>query len=240
MSVEAEGLYYTYPDGTEALRGVNLRVEKGETLVLLGPNGSGKTTLLLILGCLLQAQKGSLRICGVEVNRENISKVRRRVGVVFQNPDDQVIAPTVYDDVAFGIRNLGHDEGYVERRVDEVLKLLNIHELKYKNPDNLSGGQKKKVAIAGILAMGPEVIIMDEPTSGLDGFGFRSIVEIVESLKGERTLIIATHDMDLAETVGDRFAYIFDGRIVHECKKIDYSLAAQLGIRCYMRGVERC
>lgn len=239
-AIEAENLHYTYSDGTAALRGVNLTVENGETLVLLGPNGSGKTTLLLILGCLLHAQKGRLRVCGVEVNDKNIGRVRRKVGVVFQNPDDQVIAPTVYDDVAFGVRNLGYDEEEVERRVSDVLKLLDIYELRQKNPDNLSGGQKKKVAIAGILAMRPEVIIMDEPTSGLDGFGFKSIVEIIEGLRGEHTMIIATHDMDLAETVGERFAYLYKGRIVHESPEIDYSLAAQLGIRCYMRGVEKC
>ncbi len=233
--IEAEDVHYTYHDGTEALRGVNLTVDKGETLIMLGPNGSGKTTLLLILSCLLRMQRGVLRICGVEVNSKNIEDVRRKVGIVFQNPDDQIIAPTVYDDVAFGVRNLGYDEETVRARVDNALNLLGIEELRNKNPDKLSGGQKRKVAIAGVLAMDPEIIIMDEPTAGLDGFGFRSIVDIINRLRGNRTLIIATHDMDLAESVGDRFVYLHRGEIVHESGRLDYSLALQLGIRCPLR-----
>ncbi len=235
LAIEAVGLSYTYPDGTVALKNVSLKVKRGETVVLLGPNGSGKTTLLLILSCLLQPQSGILRIMGKDVNKKNMKEVRKRVGIVFQNPDDQVIAPTVYDDVAFGLRNLGYDEEFIAKRVDEVLKMLGLEDLRNKNPDNLSGGQKKRVAIAGILAMDPEIIIMDEPTSGLDGIGFEMICEIIEKLK-RKTLIIATHDMDFAEVVGDRYIYMKSGEIVHESERIDYQLSKRLGIRSFLRG----
>ena len=235
LAVEAVKISYTYSDGTIALKNVNLSIDEGETVVLLGPNGSGKTTLLLILSCLLQPQSGILKIRGKKVNKKNLDEVRRHVGIVLQNPDDQVIAPIVYDDIAFGLRNLGYDEEFVARRVDEILKTMNLEELKYKNPDYLSGGQKKKVAIAGILAMDPEIIIMDEPTAGLDGIGFKMMCEVVEKLKN-KTLIIATHDMDFAEVVGNRYVYIKDGRIVHESEEIDYQLSNKLGIRSFLRG----
>ncbi len=232
----AENIHYTYDDGTIALRGVDLKVGEGECVVLLGPNGSGKTTLLLILGCLYVAQKGRLRINGIEVNKKSLERARRSVGMVFQNPDDQVISPTVYDDIAFGPRNLGFDENEVKRRVESILRVLDIKHLRNKNPDYLSGGQKRIVAIAGILAMDPKIVVMDEPTAGLDGKSFRAILRIINNLRGRKTLIIATHDLDFAEAVGDRFVYMYNGKVVGESDEINYTLAERLGVRCFLRG----
>ncbi len=235
-AIEAENLHYTYSDGTKALKGVTLNVKEGETVVILGANGSGKTTLLLILSCLLLPQKGMLKIMGEIVNKKNADEIRRRVGIVFQNPDDQVIAPTVYDDIAFGLRNLGFDESVIKKKVDEMLKRFDLEDLKDKNPDYLSGGQKKRVAIAGITIMDPDIVIMDEPTAGLDGKSFRAVLNIIEQFRGEKTLILSTHDIDFAEAVGDRFVYLNNGRVIRESDEVDYQFAEKLGLRCFLKG----
>ncbi len=214
--IVAEGVRYRYPDGTTALNGVSLRVGRGEKVAIVGRNGSGKTTFLLCLCGLLKAE-GRIEIDGVDVRDER--RIRRKVGMVFQNADDQVFSPTVYDDVAFGPRNLGYED--VEERVESALRMLGIEHLKDRNPSNLSGGEKKKVAIAGVIAMDPKVLLVDEPTAGLDHEGIHEIFNILEELSEVgKTIVIATHDLDFAYSWADRIVLMERGRVVAEGKDV--------------------
>ena len=231
--IEAVDLWFSYGDNP-VLRGVNFRAEKGEVTVLLGRNGTGKSTLLMNLNGLLRPFKGEIYVDGVRVkyDRRSLTELRRKVGYVFQNPDDQIIAPTVWQDVAFGPKNLGLGDEEVSRAVGEALRAVGLEGYENRLCNKLSGGEKKKVSIAGVLAMRPEYIIMDEPTAGLDGVGLRNMVELVEKLKREgKSLIISTHDLDFAMDVGDRFVILSEGRVVYDGEKIDYSLAEKHGIR---------
>ena len=214
--IRAEGVRYVYSDGTLALRGVNFRAERGEKVAIVGRNGSGKTTLLLCLCGLLKAE-GRIEIDGVSVRDER--RIRRIVGMVFQNADDQVFSSTVFDDVAFGPRNLRLDD--VEGRVEWALRLLGIEHLKEKNPANLSGGEKKKVAIAGVIAMDPKVLLVDEPTAGLDHEGIHEIFNVLEELSEMgKTVVVATHDLDFALSWADRIVLMDRGEIVAEGDEI--------------------
>ncbi len=211
-------LYYTYPDGTEALKGINFTAMQGEKIAVIGPNGSGKSTLFYHLNSLFFPTKGSVCINEEEITKKNLDKIRMTVGLVFQDPDDQLFAPTVWDDVAFGPRNTGLSKREVEGRVDNALKMLNIAGLKDKSPDNLSGGQKRLVSIADVLAMNPEIIVLDEPTSNLDPRSSSSLMHLLLDLntKMNITLIIATHDIDAVPLYAERI-YIMDrGRFVAE------------------------
>ncbi len=208
--IVVENVRYRYPDGTEALKGVSFEVERGEKVAIVGRNGSGKTTLLMAI-CGLIKFDGRIEVCGVDVRDEK--RIRKIVGMVFQNPDDQVFLTTVFDDIAFGPKNLGMDD--VEGRVKRVLRLLGIEHLRNRNPSNLSGGEKKKVAIAGILAMDPEVLLVDEPTACLDHEGICEIFNILEELSSlGKTIVIATHDLEFATSWADRILVMDGGTIV--------------------------
>ena len=231
--IETRDLWFSYRNHP-VLRGVNFRAGKGEVTVLLGRNGAGKSTLLMHLNGLLRPQKGEVFVDGVKVryDRGSLRELRRKVGFVFQNPDDQIVAPTVWQDVAFGPRNLGLSEEEVEECVREALRAVGLEGYETRLCNGLSGGEKKRVSIAGVLAMGPDYIIMDEPTAGLDGPGLRNMVELVEELKNRsKTLIISTHDLDFALEVGDRFVILSGGRVVYEGEDMDFSIAEEHGIR---------
>ncbi|MEM3452938.1 MAG: ABC transporter ATP-binding protein, partial [Candidatus Hadarchaeum sp.] len=167
MAVEVKNLQYKYPDGTVALRGVNFWVKKGEKVYLLGPNGSGKSTLLLHFNGILKPQRGKVMILGKEISKWG-EEVKRIVGLVFQNPDDQLFMPTVYEDVAFGPVNLKLDESEVKKRVENALKTVGMKGCEERSPHHLSYGEKKRIAIATVLAMDPEILVLDEPTLSLD------------------------------------------------------------------------
>jgi len=231
--IETRNLWFSYRDNP-VLKGVNFRAGRGEVTILLGRNGAGKSTLLMHLNGLLKPLKGEVYVDGVKVryDKRSLKELRRKVGFVFQNPDDQIIAPTVWQDVAFGPKNLGFGDDEVLRNVSDALSAVGLKGYESRLCNGLSGGEKKRVSIAGVLAMQPEYIIMDEPTAGLDGTGLKNMVELVEELREEgKTLIISTHDLDFAKEVGDKFVILSEGRIVYEGDEIDYGLAEEHGIR---------
>ncbi|AAB99089.1 TPA: ATP-binding cassette domain-containing protein [Methanocaldococcus jannaschii] len=217
--VETKDLYFRYPDGTAVLKGINFKVKKGEMVSLLGPNGAGKSTLFLHFNGILRPTKGEVLIKGkpIKYDKKSLVEVRKTVGLVFQNPDDQIFAPTVKEDVAFGPLNLGLPKEEVEKRVKEALKAVGMEGFENKPPHHLSGGQKKRVAIAGILAMQPEVIVLDEPTAGLDPVGASKIMKLLYDLnKKGMTIIISTHDVDLVPVYADKVYVMYDGKILKE------------------------
>ena len=209
--VEIESLHFTYPDGTEALRDISLSVEEGEKVSLIGPNGAGKSTLLLHLNGIFRGD-GSVRIDGLPVEKGTLKAVRQKVGLVFQNPDDQLFCPTVFEDVAFGPQNLGLDADAVERRVEESLTAVGMEGASRKSPFRLSFGEKKKVAIATVLALRPSVLVIDEPTGNLDPRGRKGIIALLRELGG--TQIIATHDLPLVRELCSRTIVLDAGQKV--------------------------
>jgi cobalt/nickel transport system ATP-binding protein len=214
-AIETIELTYVYSDGTVALEGVNFAVERGEKVVLLGPNGAGKSTLLYHFNGLLTPTKGKVYVLGREVSKANLDFVRQKVGLVFQNPDDQLFAPTVFHDIAFGPRNIGLPEDEVKERVKWAIEVMGLKGLENKPPHRLSHGQKKRVAIAGVLAMKPEIIALDEPMAGLDPRTAHNLLDLLIGLNKEYgiTLIIATHDVDIAPLFSDRVYVLGSGRI---------------------------
>jgi len=215
--IETNDITYHYPDGTEALKRVNFKAAEGKIIALLGPNGAGKSTLFLHFNGILRPTSGSIIVNGKELkyDKKNLMKVRQNVGIVFQNPDDQLFAPTVVEDVAFGPMNMGLSKDEVERRVDDSLKRVGMEEFKKKAPHHLSWGQKKRVAIAGILAMKPKIMVLDEPTSGLDPKGASQIIRILYKLnKKGMTIIISTHDVDLVPLYAYQVYIISKGEII--------------------------
>ncbi|WP_414469178.1 ATP-binding cassette domain-containing protein [Methanobacterium sp. ACI-7] len=215
--IETRDITYEYPDGTKALDKVNFNAEEGKIVALLGPNGAGKSTLFLHFNGILRPTSGNITVNGreIEYDKKNLMKVRENVGIVFQNPDDQLFAPTVVEDVAFGPMNMGLSREEVEERVEESLKRVGMDEFKSKAPHHLSGGQKKRVAIAGILAMKPKIMVLDEPTSGLDPKGASQILRILYELNKEgMTIIISTHDVDLVPLYAYQVYILSSGKII--------------------------
>jgi len=214
-ALEIENLSYAYPDGTRALHGINLRVEKKKKTALLGTNGSGKTTLLYHLNGSIPAQEGEVRVMGRPVTKENLRLVRKMVGLLFDSPDNQLFSTTVYGDVAFGPRNMGLSGEEIEKRVGEAIRRVGIEDLGARPPYCLSLGQKKRTAIAGILAMNPEIMACDEPFSGLDPAVAGQFRDILDELKKQgRTLVYSTHDVDLAYGWADQVVVMKEGRIL--------------------------
>ncbi|MEM2866751.1 MAG: ABC transporter ATP-binding protein [Candidatus Hadarchaeales archaeon] len=213
-AVEIRNLRYTYPDGTRALRGVNLEVEEGESVFLMGPNGSGKSTLLLHLNGLLLPQSGEVKIFGLDP-RNGVGEIRRRVGLVFQDPDDQLFMPTVFEDVAFGPLHLGLGEREVRRRVKKALEEVGMRGFERRSPQHLSYGERKRVAIATVLSMDPELLALDEPTLGLDPWMRRKLLSLLRRLRRGRTLLMAGHDGELMELC-DRAYLLRGGRVEKE------------------------
>ncbi|MFH1464447.1 MAG: ABC transporter ATP-binding protein [Pseudomonadota bacterium] len=210
--VETLDLHHAYPDGTPGLQGVTLRITHGEAVALVGANGAGKSTLLLHLCGALLPTRGSVRVGDVPVTPGTLTLVRRAVGMVFQDPDDQLFLSTVREDVAFGPRNLGLPSEEVERRVREALARVGAGHLVDRPPYRLSGGEKRAVAIATVLSMSPDILVMDEPSSHLDPRSRRAVIALLRGF--EHTRIIATHDLDLALDVCPRAVVLGQGRVL--------------------------
>ena len=210
--LDVRGLAYAYPDGHQALYGVDLHVHSGEMVALLGPNGAGKTTLVLHLNGILSAGAGSVTVSGMPVARENLREIRRRVGIVFQDPDDQLFLGTVRQDVAFGPANLGVSGAALERRVMESLDRVGMADFVDRPPHLLSFGQRRRVAVARVLAMEPEILVLDEPSSNLDPASRRELAEILRSL--DVTVLMVTHDLPYALELCPRSVVLSDGVVV--------------------------
>ena len=210
LLIQVRDLHYNYPDGTPALQGVSFTLGSGETVAVLGANGSGKTTFLLHLVGLLRG-RGEIAVCGEALRKKNLEFARQKIGVLFQDSDDQLFMPTVAEDVAFGPLNMGLDEADVRRRVEESLRLVGMHEAASRPPYHLSAGEKRRVALAGVLAMDPEIIVLDEPATFLDPPGRSALIEILQSLPQAK--IIVTHDLDLARHLATRAVFFEKGRI---------------------------
>ncbi len=211
-SLDVQGLAYAYPDGHQALFGVNLLVGRGERVALLGPNGAGKTTLVLHLNGILTGGAGTVEVGGLPVVKANFAEVRRRVGIVFQDPDDQLFMPTVAEDVAFGPANLGLRGAELDTRVDEALTAVGMAEFKDRAPHHLSFGQRRRVAVATVLAMRPEILVLDEPSSNLDPASRRELADILRGL--DVTLLMVTHDLPYALELCPRSVILDNGIIV--------------------------
>lgn len=209
--VEADNLHYVYPDGTIGLKGLSFRITHGESVALVGENGAGKSTLLLHLNGYLSAAQGQIRIGDYPVSAKNLDSVRRSVGMVFQNSDDQLFMPTVFDDVAFGPMNLGLENIEVKQKVAQALETVGASHLRRRPPYRLSQGEKKSVAIATVLAMSPDILVMDEPTSSLDPSSRKRLIGLLKTF--QHTKIIATHDLDMAMDVCERTIVLHQGRI---------------------------
>jgi cobalt/nickel transport system ATP-binding protein len=211
-----ENLSYTYPDGIQALKNITISIRATEKVAIIGANGSGKSTLQLHLNGLLLPQKGRIQVGKWEVNQQNLPLIRNFIGLVFQNPDDQLFMPTVWEDVAFGPMNLGIKGVELKHRVIEAMQAVEINPDIYgqRNPENLSGGEKKRVAIAGVLAMQPQVLVLDEPSAQLDPRSRRHLINLLQSLP--LTQLIATHDLDLALELCSRTVVLSQGEIVYD------------------------
>jgi len=210
-SIVVDGLTFAYPDGTKALESVSFRVDHGESIALVGANGAGKSTLLMHLNGLLAPATGSVRIGDAPVIKSTLSDIRKTVGMVFQDPDDQLFMPTVADDVAFGPLNLGLPREDVDARIDDALARVGATALRDRPPYRLSGGEKRAVAIATVLAMYPSILVMDEPSSNLDPRARRRLIGLLGGF--EHTKIIATHDLDLAANLCERTIVMSGGTI---------------------------
>ena len=210
-SIEIDNLSFAYPDGHPALRQVCLHIQPGEKVALVGPNGAGKSTLILHLNGILTG-KGDICIAGLPVIKQNLGLVRARVGMVFQNPDDQLFSPTVYEDVAFGPLYQGLPVAEVKSRVAEALSVVNMLEYAQRVSHHLSMGEKKRIAIATVLSMRPEVLVLDEPTAGLDPRARRSLINLLDELP--LTMLVSTHDMLMVRDLFPRTVIMDEGCIV--------------------------
>lgn len=210
--VKFDNVHYRYPDGFEALRGVSFLITHGEKVALVGANGAGKSTLMLHMNGLLQATEGSVIIGDVLITKKTLPEIRRTVGLVFQNPDDQLFMPTVEEDVAFGPRNMKLTEEEVNRRVDRALEAVGVSELRHQAPYRLSGGQKRSAAIATVLSMEPDILILDEPSSNLDPHARRLLMAQIKEFY--HTVIVTSHDLDLVRQTCPRTIIMAHGQII--------------------------
>ncbi len=210
-TIEVKELSYAYPDGHVALREASLIIAPGEKVALVGPNGAGKSTLMLHLNGILQGQ-GCVRVCGLDVNDKTLGKVRAAVGLVFQNPDDQLFSPTVFDDVAFGPIYQGLKEAEVRERVATALDAVHMRDYAQRVSHHLSVGEKKRIAIATVLSMQPEILVLDEPSAGLDPRARRSLINQLRELP--QTMLVSTHDLRLVQELFPRTIIMDEGRIV--------------------------
>jgi len=217
--LEGRDIRYSYPRGMEAIRGISFHFRQGEKIALVGPNGAGKSTLMLMFNGMIRPDSGVMLFNNepMRYDKASLRMIRKRVGFVLQNPDRQIIAPTVYQDVAFGPTNLGYSEPEIRKAVEEALRQVGLEDVERRPPYHLSGGEKKRVAIAGVLAMNPDVLVFDEPTSGLDPSGSEDIMELLDELnQGGKTIIISTHDIELAYPWADRAILLLKGKILQE------------------------
>ncbi|MFZ8855532.1 MAG: energy-coupling factor ABC transporter ATP-binding protein, partial [Thermofilaceae archaeon] len=213
--VQVRGLYYTYPGGIEALKGVNLEVYQGEVLAMMGENGAGKTTLVKHFNGILKPTRGQVLVKGIDTRHASIAELSRIVGFVFQNPDHQLFADTVYEEVAFALRNFGYPEHVIESRVKWALNLMDLWKYRTRSPFSLSVGERKRLTIASVLAYDPEIIVLDEPTAGQDHLQKEKISEIIHLLRlMGKTVVIVTHDVEFVTEHVDRVAVMARGKIL--------------------------
>jgi cobalt/nickel transport system ATP-binding protein len=213
--IEIKDLSFTYPDGHRGLKNVNFVVCPGENVAVIGPNGAGKSTLLLHLNGILRGNS-TVKICGLTVVEKNLKEIRKKVGLVFQDPEDQLFSLNVFDDVAFGPINMGYSESEVKRRVAQALEWVGMVGYEQRSPHHLSVGEKKRIAIATVLALSPEILVIDEPTSNLDPRSKWSLVELLNQLP--ITKIIATHDLELVRALCHRTVVMDEGKIAADGK----------------------
>ena len=222
VHLSTKNLSYTYPDGTPALKNINMEIYKGQKVAIMGPNGAGKSTLFSHFNGLTEPTSGHVEVDGkaIKYDRDTLLEVRQKVGIVFQDPNDQLFAPTVKEDVAFGPMNLGLDYEEVERRVDEALTMVGMEQYMDKTPHHLSGGQQKRVAIAGIIAMRPEIMILDEPTAGLDPEGVEKVLSILNELNNEgMSIVISSHDIEMVNEFAEKIFVLNEGEILESGDK---------------------
>lgn len=214
--IETRDLSYIYPGSVKALEGINFIAPRNARIAVIGSNGAGKSTLFKHFNGILKPTSGSVLIKGEPITKDNIREVRKFVGIVFQNPDDQIFSPTVEQDVAFGPTNLGLDEKTVHHRVHEALRMVQIDDLVDRVPHHLSGGEKKRVAIAGVIAMEPQILVLDEPTAGLDPQGVRELMGVINMLSKTygMTIIFSTHDVSLVPEIADYIYVMNRGKII--------------------------
>lgn len=210
--VEFQDIHFHYPDGKDAINGVSTRILHGEAVGLVGANGAGKTSLLMLLTGILTPSQGIIRVGETPITKKTMAGIRQRIGFSFQDPDDQLFMTRVYDDVAFGPRNYHMDEADVDRRVMQALETMGIVHLKDRAPYKLSGGEKRCAALAAVLAMEPDILVLDEPTAGLDPRARRRLIELLKGF--HHTKIIATHDLDMVLELCERTMILHGGRIV--------------------------
>ncbi len=223
--VEIADLYYKYPDGTPALNGINLTIKEGESIAIVGHNGAGKSTMLKHLNGILIGH-GKIHIAGLPLNKKNLRTIRNYVGMVFQNPDDQLFCPTVYDDVAFGLINMEMEEQEIRKRVKKTLEHVGLQGFEKRAAHHLSFGQKKRVALATILSMLPKLLVFDEPTSNLDPRNEKAFLDLVKSLPS--TKIIVSHDLPILFQLCERFIVISGGKIVEDTTRDNFIVNKKL------------
>jgi len=242
--IEVKNLSFRYVKEEQTIDDISFNIEKGEFICVLGHNGSGKSTLAKLLVGLLEARKGSIHVNGVELTEETVDELRKEMGIVFQNPDNQFVGVTVKDDIAFGLENRRINNKEMNELIDYYSELVGMHDFLDRNPEELSGGEKQRVAIAGILAMNPELIIFDESTSMLDPKGVKEIIDIIKHLKGKKTVISITHNLEEA-SFADRVIVMNKGKIVlndtpeNVFKNIEVLKEAKLDILNSMKLIDR-
>ena len=213
--VQVRDLYYTYPGGIEALKGVDLEVYQGEVLAIMGENGAGKTTLVKHFNGILKPTRGQVLVKGIDTRHASVAELSRIVGFVFQNPDHQLFADTVYEEVAFALRNFGYPEHVIESRVKWALNLMDLWKYRTRSPFSLSVGERKRLTIASVLAYDPEIIVLDEPTAGQDHLQKEKISEIIHLLRlMNKTVVMVTHDVEFVTEHVDRVAVMARGKIL--------------------------
>ena len=241
-AIEVQNLSFRYPDKTLALQNVSFTIKSGECVGLIGPNGAGKSTLFQILMGFLEPTQGTIHILNQELNKKTKKQIRKKIGLVFQDPNDQLFSPTLWEDVAFGPFNLGYSRDEINRRVEKTLESLGMATLKNKAPHYLSFGEKKKAAIATILSMDPEIIFLDEPFSNLDPESYTDILQIVQAYRKKGlTIVVATHDVDVLPDLVDKCILLDKGEMIAErnVREIlnDYDLLAHHKMRMPLPGL---
>jgi len=213
--IDVNDVYFQYNKEDKALKGVTISIDRGDFVCILGHNGSGKSTLAKILVGLLKPRSGNIVVDGIELSEDTVDSIREKIGIVFQNPDNQFVGVTVRDDIAFGLENRNFEKNDMVKLIDEYSKLVSMEKFLNHNPEDLSGGEKQRVAIAGVLACSPEVMIFDEATSMLDPKGVKEVIEVIKGLKGNKTVISITHNLEEA-LLASKVIVMNDGKVVLE------------------------
>jgi energy-coupling factor transport system ATP-binding protein len=227
--IEVQDIYYTYQNGFEALKGVSLKIQKGQFIAVMGQNGAGKTTLVKHFNGLLKPTKGTVLVDGVDTRKVSIATLARKVGFVFQNPDRQLFCETVEDEIAFALKNFGYSDENIKKRVDWALNILDLVQYRKVSPFMLSGGERKRVALASVLAWDPEIIVLDEPTIGQDSQQKERLRQFIVQLnRQEKAVIIVTHDIEFVAEIKPRIVLMAQGKIIAEGEASEILTNAEL------------